>query len=133
MVSSITAAHNVEAHHGTFNDVGQNQYNYNIQIAPLRSALSTAAIISSIVQQAESSREQLQVLGASINTLLSTLRAEYFAGRLLENNNSDALKNLNSYVNPVNLGRSSHQNSNLPIDCLMTSAHLSRRKLQLNS
>jgi hypothetical protein len=95
MVTSITAAHNVEAHHGTFNDVGQNQYNYNIQVAPLQSALSTATIITSIVQQAESSREQLLVLGASVNTLLSALHAEYCAGRLLESNTSVSLKNLN--------------------------------------
>jgi hypothetical protein len=92
---------NFEVSGGIFNDVGQNQTIYNIQ-----AALSTASIISSMVQQAESSREQLQALGTSINALLSTLDTEYRAGRLLESNTSDALKNLNSYVDPPNLERS---------------------------
>jgi hypothetical protein len=88
---------------GTFNDVGQNQNIYNMQ-----TALFIGGSISSMVQETEShsSREQLQALGAFINTMLSTLDAEYCAGRLLESNPSDALNNLNSYVGPPDLERS---------------------------
>lgn len=90
---------NLKVSGGSFNDVGQNQNIYNMQ-----TALFIGGSISSRLQQAEShgSREQLQALSASINTLLSTLDTEYRAERLLESNTSDALKNLNSYVDPPN-------------------------------
>jgi hypothetical protein len=99
------AGQNFKVSGGTFSDVGQNQNIYNMQ-----TALFIGDSISSRVQQAKShgSQEQLQALSASINTLLSTLDTEYIAGRLLESNtsDSDALKNLNLYVDPPNLEQS---------------------------
>ena len=100
---AFPAAHDFEVSGAMFNDVRQNQYIYNIQGASLESALSTARIISSMVQQVENSREQLQVLGTSINTLLSTLDTEYSAGRLSKCNTSFALQNLNTYVDHLEL------------------------------
>jgi len=97
---AFAGAHNVDAPHGIFNDVGQNQYNYNFQLSPLQPAFSVARSISSTVQHAESSREQLQGLAVSIHTLLRTLNAEYCTGRLSETDTS-ALENLNVYVEPV--------------------------------
>jgi hypothetical protein len=88
-------AHNFNLSHGIFNDVGQNQYTYNIQLASLESAFSTASIISSFVQEVEGSREQLQALGACIDTLLATLDTEFRARRLSATNISTALENLN--------------------------------------
>jgi hypothetical protein len=95
---SFAGAQNPNASHGTFNDVGQNQYNCIFQLAPLQSAFSTASCISSMVQQVDGSREQLQVLAASIDILLRTLDAEYCAGRLSEINTSPALEDLTAYV-----------------------------------
>jgi hypothetical protein len=95
---AFAGAHNADASHGMFNDVGQNQYNCIFQLAPLESAFATASGISSLVQQVESSREQLQVLADSIGTLLRTLDAEYCAGRLSETKTSLALENLTRYV-----------------------------------
>jgi hypothetical protein len=95
---AFSGAHNLEVSHGVFNDVGRNQYNCIFQLAPLESAFSTASGISSLVQQVEGSKEQLQVLAASISTLLKTLDAEYCAGRLSETKTSVALENLIKYV-----------------------------------
>ena len=103
-------AHDFKVSNGQFNDVLGNQSIYNIQGATLESALSTARMIDSTVQHVQNSREQLQVLGASINTLLSTLDREYRAGQILESNTSLALQNLNMCVHHIkvmNLERSS--------------------------
>jgi hypothetical protein len=91
-------AHNVDISEGVVNDVGNDQYNCIFQLAPLESAFSTAGDISSLVQRVEGSREQLQALAASINTLLRTIDSEYCAGRLLEANTSLALEHLAVYV-----------------------------------
>jgi hypothetical protein len=98
LIMAFSGAHNPDVSHGVFNDVGQNQYNCIFQLAPLESAFSTASGISSLVQQVEGSKEQLQVLAASISTLLKTLDAEYCAGRLSETKTSLALENLTKYV-----------------------------------
>jgi hypothetical protein len=92
---AFAGAHNADASHGTFNDVGQSQFNNCVFLA---SAFSAAKDISCLVPQVEGSREQLQVLATSIETLLRTLDAEYSAGRLLETNTSLALHNLTVYV-----------------------------------
>jgi hypothetical protein len=94
----FAGAHNANASHGIFNDVGQNQYNCTIQLASLESAFSAASSISSLTQQVQGGKEQLQVLAASIATLLRTLNVEYCAGRLSEAKNSSALENLTQYV-----------------------------------
>jgi hypothetical protein len=98
----FAGAQNADASHGIFNSV-QNQYNCTIQ---LESAFSAVSSISSLVQQVQNSKEQLQVLAASIDTLLKTLNVEYCAGRPLEAENSSALENLTQYVDLVILGRS---------------------------
>jgi hypothetical protein len=99
---AFTGANNVDASHGLINDVGRNQFNQCIfQLAPLESAFNIASDISSVVQQLQGgSREQLQVLAASISTLLRTLNTEYCAGRLSESNSSFALEKLTTYVDP---------------------------------
>lgn len=90
-----------------FNEVGQNQYNNcNIQFTScLESASFTAHFISSTVKRTEGSREQLQVLASSIETLLKTLDVEYRVGRLSETKTSVALEKLNKYVDEVILCR----------------------------
>lgn len=101
---AFAGSQNADATKGMFNDIGQNQYNIgNIQLAAasspgLESAFSLANYISSMVQQVQTSREQITVLVASINTLLMTLDAEYHAKRLLEAQSALALQNLNEYV-----------------------------------
>jgi hypothetical protein len=95
---AFAGTHNANASHGIFNDVGQNQYNCTFQFAPLESAFATANDISSLVQQVESSREQLRVLATSIGTLLGILDIEYYAGRLSETKTFSALENLTKYV-----------------------------------
>jgi hypothetical protein len=100
---AFTGAQNANASHGTFNDVGNNQFNFNVSLANsaspcLEPAFSTTSFISSMVQQATGSREQLQALAASVGTLLKTLDAEYCAGRLSDTGTSMALDNLNTYV-----------------------------------
>jgi hypothetical protein len=107
---AFAEAHNFEVSDTMFNDV-RNQYIYNIQGASIESALSTARMISSMIQQVENSREQLQVLGTSINTLLSTLNSEYCAGRLSKSNTSFALQNLNTYVDHLELVNPEHVSS----------------------
>ena len=98
---AFTGAQNANASHGTFNDVGNNQFNFNISLAHsasspcLEPAFSTTSFISSMVQQTTGSREQLQALATSIGILLRTLDAEYCAGRLSD---TTALDNLNTYV-----------------------------------
>jgi hypothetical protein len=95
---AFSGAHNLDVSQGVFNDVGQNQYNCIFHLAPLESAFSAANGISSLVQQVESSKEQLQVLAASISTLLRILDAEYCAGRLSETKTSLALERLTKSV-----------------------------------
>lgn len=89
----FAGAYNADAH-GIFNEVGQNQFNCTIQVASLESAFSAASSISSLAQQVQGGKEQLQVLAASIETLLKTLNVEYCAGRLSEAKTSSALENL---------------------------------------
>jgi hypothetical protein len=104
---AFAGSRNADASKGTFNDVGQNQFNIgNIQLAAasqspsLEAAFSIANYISSMVQQVQTSREQIAVLVASITTLLMTLDAEYQAKPLLEAQSALALQNLNEYVIP---------------------------------
>ena len=109
---AFTGAQNANASHGTFNDVGNNQFNFNVLLAPhssspcLEPAFSTIGFISSMVQQATGSREQLQALAASVGILLKTLDAEYCAGRLSDTGTSVALDNLNTYVYAATSSRS---------------------------
>jgi hypothetical protein len=88
-------AEDIYAPHGTFNNVGGNQYNCIVQLEP---AFLAASAISSIVQQTEASQEQLQILSTSIDTLLKTLDSEYRSGQLLKTATSFALENLTKYV-----------------------------------
>jgi hypothetical protein len=83
----------------TFNDIGKNQYNFNIGCAPcLSPSFSLATFITSMVEQVQSSPEQIKALLSAIDTLLKTLDAEYKAGRLLEAHTSVALDSLQTYV-----------------------------------
>jgi hypothetical protein len=123
---AFAGAHNADASHGTFNDVGQNQYNCIFQLPPLRSAFSVASSISSAVQHAESSREQLQGLAVSIHTLLRTLDAEYGTGRLSETDSSFALENLNVYVEPA---IPHDQDADHHVVYLIIFTHLCKRRL----
>ena len=129
---AFSGAHYSDVSHGVFNDVGQNQYNCVFQLAPLESAFSTASGISSLVQQVEGSKEQLQVLAASISILLRTLDAEYCAGRLSETKTSSALENLTKYVDLGSCYRLRRKladlDADLPVDYSMTSTYLCIKK-----
>jgi hypothetical protein len=129
---AFAGAQNANASHGMFNDVGQNQYNCIFQLAPLKSAFNTARDISSMVQQVEGSRKQLQVLATSIGTLLGTLDAEYCAGRLSETNTSFALENLIAYVDPESTRNLADQTP-IFVVYLMIFTYLCRRKPPPNS
>jgi hypothetical protein len=134
LAMTFSGVHNAYASHGMFNDVGKNQYNCIFQLASLESAFDTANGISSLVQQVEGSREQLQVLATSIGTLLRKLDVEYRAGRLSASKTSLALENLTMYVSPAILTRKlADQVADLDIDYLIISTHLCIRKPLPNS
>src|ERR1700733_437940 len=85
--------------HGIVNDdVDRNQSTY---VASLESAVSTASIISSMLQQAAGSQleeiETLRALGACIDTLLIKLDTDYRTGQLSKS--TSALEDLNMYIN----------------------------------
>lgn len=99
---ALAGAQNADVSKSTFNDVRQNQYNVGtIQLASspcLANAISEATFTASIVKQVQASREQIAGLASYIELLLTTLDAEYLAGRLLESKTSAALETLNQYV-----------------------------------
>lgn len=87
--------------HGIVDDVvDQNKATY---VASLESAVSTASIISSMLQQVDGTGSQLEefeslrALGACIDALLVTLNTDYRPRQLSES--ISALEDLNMYVN----------------------------------
>jgi hypothetical protein len=101
---ALAGSNNTHAPNATFNDVAQNQYNFqttNIQLALpaiLGQAVSSAKFIASTIPHININQEQIKALSFSISTLLRALDAEYSAGRLLHSFTSAALDKLNKSV-----------------------------------
>jgi hypothetical protein len=95
-------AQSIDARNSTFNAVVGDQYNYTtIEIARqycLAPAVSNYNRIVSLIQRAQMSGAQLNVLAGCAYHLLQTLDAQYQHGNLVESETSASLEELNRYV-----------------------------------
>jgi hypothetical protein len=69
-----------------------------VPVPCLAPAFSVLRFIWSSVEQAQASKQQLQVLAQTITQLLSTVNREYSAGRLMRGNNSTSLADLGRFT-----------------------------------